>query len=243
MADTALTLNDLELRLEDLARHIAFPETPALATAIATRLGNRSQTNRWGGLKLGRMVTVVVAVLVAGLAGSLIFVPSARAAISDLFEVGGVKIVTTTEVPAETEGALDAQLGEETTFAEAQAAVPFNLFAPPAQLGEPAAVYLLQLSDGAIVTLVYPDGLLLTQFAGRVGAVKATGMATPVEVNGVEGYWVPGPHTVSYPYPALSDSPVREVGNVLIWQQGGVVLRIESQLTLADALELAAAIR
>ena len=62
-----------------------------------------------------------------------------------------------------------------------------------------------------------------------------------VRVGGALGYWITGTgHVVTLP---PSASP-RLAGNVLLWQTGGLTLRLEGRgLTLARALQLAGSFR
>jgi len=67
-----------------------------------------------------------------------------------------------------------------------------------------------------------------------------------VTVNGSPGFWVTGqPHEILYLDPNGTPIPnsVRLSGNVLLWQQGDVTLRIESALTKAEALRIADSVR
>lgn len=67
-----------------------------------------------------------------------------------------------------------------------------------------------------------------------------------VEVNGAEGYWLTGePHVFYYQVneAAVAEESIRLVENVLLWEQDGVTLRIETAGTLDQALEIAASLR
>ena len=59
-----------------------------------------------------------------------------------------------------------------------------------------------------------------------------------VEVDGQPGIWVEGEHVVSEPFglPRLS-------GNVLLWEQNGLTLRLEGRLTKEQALDIARCVR
>jgi hypothetical protein len=63
-----------------------------------------------------------------------------------------------------------------------------------------------------------------------------------MEVDGGQGIWISGDsHALSYRSGsgALRTLKVRIVGNVLVWNRGDVLLRIEGARTLAGALRLA----
>ena len=59
-----------------------------------------------------------------------------------------------------------------------------------------------------------------------------------VEVDGQPGIWVEGRHVVS----GLFGEP-RLAGNVLLWEQEGLTLRLEGRFTKEQALDLARSVR
>lgn len=162
-------------------------------------------------------------------------------------------------------------LGRPVTLAAAREAAPFPLAEPALPtLPAPPQVYLLGEGEAVMVSFVYPAspdlpsgevpevGALLTQFAGSTnrnfimkGLVREDdGPATSIEivsVAGHPGYWIAGaPHTF---FLACSDRDIEEcreeryrlAGNVLLWDDDGVVLRLESGLSREAALAVAAA--
>jgi hypothetical protein len=67
-----------------------------------------------------------------------------------------------------------------------------------------------------------------------------------VTVNGGRGFWLEGaPHQFFYRDPDGSVRPdtLRLAGNTLLWEQGGVTLRLEADLTRDQALRLASTFR
>ena len=89
---------------------------------------------------------------------------------------------------------------------------------------------------------------LITEFRGsrtRTFLEKVIGpgaRVAPVRVGGAPGVWVTGrPHAFIY---ADRDGVIRTentrlAGNVLLWERGGLVLRIEGEVTQAQALRIA----
>jgi hypothetical protein len=156
-------------------------------------------------------------------------------------------------------------LGDPVTLAEARARVPYPVRVPT--LPEPAApdqVFVRPVPPGGQVALVYragpslPEtaetgvGLLLTQFPGGVdwGFVqKGLGPDTRLEtvlVNGTLGYWIEGrPHAFFYrdTTGSIRDETFRLAGNVLLWQDGELLLRLESALSKEEALRIAHSVR
>jgi hypothetical protein len=153
-------------------------------------------------------------------------------------------------------------LGRRVTLSEARAAVPYELRVPTlASLGEPDEIYLRTLPDGnRMVAFIYlpapglPEtletgvGALLMQFAARddvmyIGKELADGnVIDSVEVNGGRGMWIGGSHQLTLftdPSQGCCDVQSRPAGNVLIWEQDGVVFRLESALSEEQALAIA----
>jgi hypothetical protein len=206
-------------------------------------------------------VGIAVAAVVAVLAGVLVASPAARSAVADWLGLRGVRIFQGTS-PLSPGTFSVFRLGERVSLEEAQRRVPYRILTPRDLEG--AEVYLgRQFRDGQ-VSLVYraAPGLpaasetgaavLLSQFVGDVDsarlekAVQWEGTTLrAVTVNGHRGFWIAGePHLVYYLDEAgtpVADT-VRLAGNVLLWEQGKLTVRLESALPLDGALELAATI-
>jgi hypothetical protein len=95
-------------------------------------------------------------------------------------------------------------------------------------------------------------GLLLSQFRGRLDQqilgkfVGPEGRMQEVTVGDRRGYWVAGPpHVVLYvdPEGEVREDTARLAGNVLLWDDGGVIRRLESALPLDAALGIATSVR
>lgn len=157
-----------------------------------------------------------------------------------------------------------AALGVETTLPEAQARLSFTIGVPDLpDYRTPDAIYLGQPPAGGRVTLVYtarPDlpaiagtdiGLLVQEFRGGLGGglfqkgVPASSRIEPVTINGVPGYWIEG-GLRAFAYQDASGTvqfeQTRIAGNTLLWEQNGIVYRLESLLPKDDALRVAARI-
>ena len=95
-------------------------------------------------------------------------------------------------------------------------------------------------------------GLLISQFQGGVDQgyyykILDSGVeVTPVTVNGYHGYWISGPpHFFFYVDPSgkIVDDTHRVVGDTLIWADGDITYRLESQLGMEEAIRLAESLR
>ena len=211
-------------------------------------------------------VAVALIVAVAVFAGTLVLSPSARHAVAGWLGLRGVKIEvvpspTVTRSPTPLGFGLD--LGKRMTLAEAQAQVSFRILIPGG-LGRPDEVYVRTGFIQDQVTLLYRArpglpaaattgaGLLLTEFRAsldrdliekKVAASSTRIVAT--QVNGGDGYWIEGAHDLYLVGPdgePIGDS-VRLAGNVLLWEQGDLTLRIEADIQMAQALTIAATVR
>jgi hypothetical protein len=215
-----------------------------------------------------RVLWLVAAVLLIALVSGLVLFPEARNAIADRLGLQGVLIQWVDEVPTPEPSQLGAPLllGRPVTLDEAQAAVDFPVRVPTAAgFKAPGEIYLLDQDEGAMVSFVYPAapglpasdqtgvGALLTQFRGDADrgliekglpddGVQETHLEA-VSISGEPGFWISGaPHgffLVCYDVGECRQERYRLAGNVLLWEQDGVTLRLESALTLEDALAIA----
>jgi hypothetical protein len=215
-----------------------------------------------------RQIWLVAALLLIAITGGLALFPEARNAIADRLGLQGVQIRLVDEVPSPAPSQVGAplMLGRPVTLDEAQAAVDFPIRVPTAAgFDAPAEVYLLDQDEGAMVSFVYPAapelpasdetgvGALLTQFRGEAergliekglphdGAQKTELEA--ISVGGEPGVWISGaPHGfffVCYDAGECREERYRLAGNVLLWEQDGVTLRLESALSREAALAIA----
>lgn len=244
----------LEAALRMTAAAVDVPPTPALATALRSRLVEPQPPARPRWMPA---LAFAGACLVAILA-VLTFSPTARDAVADFFGVDGIRIGF-----GEPEGPpldFDLDLGEQVSAVEAQMLVDFpirTLHHP--DLGAQDGYFYAEPPPGGAISTVYeasdelPEvgdtgvGLLLTQFRGHPDEgyfKKLFQMDEPVEfvtVDGTHGYWLGNVHELVYydrdGAPQAEDA--RLSGPALIWESGGVTYRLESNLTKAEALTYA----
>jgi hypothetical protein len=227
-------VSELELRLRALGDGIAWPETPSLEPRFDRRPAHAPKL---------RSLAVGFAVLLAVLAGVLAFSPGARSAFLEIFHLKGATVERVDQLPEVEVQAID--FGQRVSREEAERRVDFELV----DLGEPDAVFV---RDSHIASLVYgaveKPRLVLTELRGEVwdGFVKKVGgRGTQIEqlkVDGERGLFITGEdHFVMFldASGGIKDERTYLAGTVLLWNRGPLLLRLEGDLTRAEALELA----
>ena len=232
-------MTELERRLVEAADNYPFPPTPNLAAVAVSRLPARSSHRRPLLAAAGALLAAVAAVLALS--------PDARSTALDWLDaIPGVRIERVEELPS-SQLLAGFDPGRPVTTEEAEQAAGLDLRLP-AGLGEPDGVYLdRDRSGAAVVTAVYGDRLVLTQW--RAGAVLFHKLADEgvtvdaLPVDGAQGAWVAGGEHVVFFESAGSGAegrtPGRLAGNVLVWERDGVAYRLEADVPLERALELA----
>jgi hypothetical protein len=203
-------------------------------------------------------------VLISG----LLAVPSVRAAVIEFFQIGVIRIFipeptqtptvnpsttpqpTFTPQPSPTSSYMVSlgDLSGETTLEVAiqKAGFPLRLPTYPPDLGKPNRVFV-QDASGALIILVWtaPDNpekaeLILFEiapgsWAGEKGAPRTLERTS---VNGHEAAWAEGPYAL---FLANGNIEFRYIvsGHVLLWEEDGITYRLESALTLPEAIQIA----
>jgi hypothetical protein len=244
----------LEVALRDLGAHLEVPDPPdqeELTAAVRARLADPpGRPGVLGGSVLLRVAAVVLAALLT-LAVLVAVSPPVRAAVLHLLRFAGIEfssesapppsgLPTTVRLPGEREVDLPTA-GHEARFP----------VAVPDSLGRPERVLVADGTPPRIVSLLYRGGMIrLDEFDGRMD------VAVYKKIVGVEGLrwvslgertgvWVDRPHEVSYVDREgnYRTESARLSGRTLIWQVGDVTLRLEGNLTLAEATAIAESVR
>ena len=246
---------ELEATLRDIGGHLDYPAPVAMADAVRARL-HEPRRRTWRIALAPVLATVAVLAIVVTLA-----LPDARAAAREFLHLRGIDIFPVPSVPATLPPPKITFSGDRVTLAEARSRMRFAPLLPAsAQLGEPDDVYVESLGTSDRLTLVYRQrtGIPVSANAGVSALVvevrgtldelllgKATGPGTRVEavnVGASRGYWIEGePHL--FFYRDVNGTPQQETlrlaGNTLVWEQGGVTLRLEAQVSRDEAIALA----
>jgi hypothetical protein len=234
---------ELELELRRLAGEVAWPETPELAGAVRRRI-EAAPERRFR----PRTLAIALAILAVAV-GAVLAVPPARTAILDWFGFGGVEIRRVAELPqVPSEGRL--VLGERVSLERARALAEHPVLVPDeAGFEQPDVVYVDPSAPGRPVALVYgPLGrprLLVLEFRAAPLFEKVLLGETRVEqvtVDGAPGLWIEGPRHEFF-YRTLESEAMRDTqrlaGNTLLWTRGPLTLRIEGDLSKAEAFRIA----
>jgi len=260
MADQArFTDLELEQALRSLGSRYPYPPTPNLALSVRARIVARPvmappREAMWRDPWRLALAAAVVFVL---LGAAALINPASRDAIAHFFHVRGVVVSRISSPVPSLSPITPLSLGQRTTLEQAQSAVSFNIVVPPA-LGSPDAIYLDKSVPGGEVALAYQPrtgmplvretglGVLVTEFRGDLVPGFITKGPEPgttleeVSVNGDPGWWIAGqPHFIMIQGRLET---LRLAANTLVWEHGGVTYRIESALSKADAMRLAAGI-
>ncbi len=248
-----------EARAVHVARGLAYPSTPDLSGRLGPgRVKALVQARR--ARQVRRLA--LTAIVLIGLSLALLSVPSVQAALVRLLRLGAVKIVlepmptptpmtqvTPTITPPPLASVLD--LSGETSLDQARASVSFSITLPsyPADLGPPDAVFVQDLGDETVM-LVWRDHAspnrvrLALQLLGPNAFVfkMQPRKVADARVNGRSALWAVG----EYMLRTRSRGPdMRRLitGNVLIWREGSVTYRLETDLPLEEAVKIAESLR
>jgi len=220
-------MDDLfEKRIADIAKHFPYPPIPL----------KKTQTQFAFSRALIRPVATVL--LIVGFIA--VAVPDIRAAILEYFQIGNVMIYLDGLDPAGEPLRLDDVAGE-TDIETAQAMLKFEMLVPDER---PDRVFV---QNEQMVILVWTDGenieKALYQNRGfDWGTLKgAVSNIVPTEVAGHYAVWLDTPHPVQFVYKdTVQDELTYFVyQNVLIWDAGNVTYRLESTLTMEEAVQYA----
>jgi len=252
-----MTDMEFENQVRAIAAGMEYPRTPDVAGHVITRLRSSAHPRLFS-RKLAWSLTIVLILI-----SSLALIPPVRAAIIDFIQIGVVHIFPRSTEPTSeiiytaTPFAItpDASLipllediAGKTTLVKAQQLVDYPILLPtyPIELGQPDNVYV-QDADGAITILVWIDpsnskDVLMSLHFIPSGSWAINKFAPVVIektlVNGQRAVWAVGP----YPLKARNgDFEITRMidGHVLIWTEGDVTCRLETNLSMDEAVTIA----
>jgi len=181
-------------------------------------------------------------------------VPAARAGVIEFLRFGAIRLIlgpsTATPVATRTPvlTPIVPPLSGHTTLANARTLARFPILLPayPADLGPPDEVYFQEFAGQVVVTVWRAAGgvprLALYHITERNFALKAVEIVEQTTVNGLRALWVRGPHLAQFQDLRMGEIQL-VAGNVLIWTQGEVTYRLESHVSLDEAVRIAESLR
>ncbi len=248
-----------EKQLLSLARELDYPRTPDMVGSVMRHL--RDRRRRFLSRPLAWSLTLILI-----LCSSLMLIPTARAAILEFIQIGVVRIFRAEpapQAPANQEFPVTATPGPtaqplipilenllgETTLEQAQQAVDYPLLLPayPSDLGPPDRVFV-QDADGAMTILVWtdpqqPDMVVLMSLHFIPSGSWAVKKVSPTliqetTVNGERALWTIGPYPLRLSNGDIDFTRLVD-GHVLIWAEGNVTYRLETDLGMEEAIKIA----
>src|SRR5688572_29705557 len=243
-----------ETRLKELTGEFSYPATPPIARKVMERIRVRPSSNR---LPLRKLTWTLAILLITFV--SLMAVPTVRAAVIEFIQIGVVRIFPSNEPlpnqtpePQTTQTAVPTSLipflesiSGETSLEEARqiARYPLSL---PADLGEPDRVFVQEAAE-AMVILVWTDKKnpqqvemslhLIPQYSW---VIKKANFETVelTTVHGEQAAWTTGPYPLIMNNRDIQYTRLIE-GHVLIWTEGDLTYRLETDLSMEEAIKIA----
>jgi hypothetical protein len=237
--------SQLEQRLLALGAALDVPPAPDTVPAVLAGLPAR---RRRPGRPTRRVLALAFAAMLL-LVGVAMAVPPSRDAILRVIGLRGVSIERVPHLPPIPPSARTGdrlRLGRPISLTRVGHAAGFSALLPP----RASAAYIGHDLPGGRVSILI-GRVLITEFRGTAQPfiLKEIDPNTTVKitrVNGGQGVYLSGaPHQVLFGTTngQIRSDRVRLAGNVLIWQQGPLIVRIEGTHTLAQALAIARSLR
>ena len=254
-----------EDQLRSIAKGLDYPRTPNIAGSVMRRL-RPSTRPRFISRRFAWSLTVIL-VLVSSLmlippvrAAVVEFIQIGIVRIFPRPTEPPIDVATTatpdaitprTATPSIPSGTLIPSLRRiagETTLADAQRRVDYSILRPayPPDLGQPDYVFL-QDAEGAMTILVWLDPretnqvLMSLHFVpeGSWGIEKSEPrVIEETQVNGQRAIWAVGPYPLRLSNGDLDFTRLID-GNVLIWTDGDITYRLETNQTIQEAIKIA----
>ena len=217
----------MNLEHELRALPIAFPDEPDLAPRVLARLERPAR--RWW---------LVPALAALAVAGALFAIPQTRAAILDLFRIGGVEV---RRVETQPRAPVRAGRARPRGLARDRAA---HGRLPAARAARSASPHTStgRWSTCAGSGTCSRSGAASSSRSPRSSSARAR-RPSASRFAAATGLWITGArHEIIYRDPATDQIVAKSrrlAGNVLIWEAGDVTYRLEGAKTVADARAVA----
>jgi hypothetical protein len=263
-ADPDINVEQWEQRVRETAGALDYPATPDLAARLRIEAMPSLQQQRSRTVAIRRMAFAAMALVLLGVL--VMAVPTARATVLEWLRIGAVQITLQEPTPAPTQTPLPTtapptatpqplstvlDLGGETTLDVVRRDVRFPIKMPayPSSLGQPSAVFAQELGDQTVM-LVWVDPAQPRKVTLALHILGPNAFVEKVEprklqdtrVNGQPALWANGEYLLRT---HSGDMDIRRLitGNVLIWREGDITYRLETDLPVEEAVKIAASLR
>lgn len=256
---------DFEAQMRAIANRMEYPRTPNIAGSVSARL--RSSTRPRFLSKAAAWSLTIVLLLISSLmlipsarAAILEFI---QIGVVRIFRTEPTPIPTPVSEPNSNAIPVTAtpratlqpliplleRLAGEMTLEEAQKRVDYPILLPayPSDLGQPDRIFV-QEAEGMMTILIWldsqkPDKVLLSLHFIPTGSWAINKMGPKIiqetQVNGEYAIWAEG----IYPLKVRGSGEIEFTrlidGHVLIWEDGDITYRLETDLTMEEAIKIA----
>ena len=256
---------EFEEQVKSIASEMQYPHTPDIAGFVMPRL-HTSTRARFNSKALAWSLTIILVLLSSlmlipsaraaiidffQIGAVRIFPPQPTLTLTVPIEETPATTIPRTATPQPTSDLLLLlnKIAGKTTLGRAQAIADYSILLPtyPADLGEPNYIFVQDI-DGAMTILVWLDSqqpdqvrMSLHFIPSQSWVINKMGpkVIRETQVNGRKAIWAEGP----YPLKIQGSSEVEFTrlinGHVLIWADGAITYRLETDLSMEEALKIA----
>ena len=240
----------IDALLRRAADAFPYPGTPPLAMRVRAAIAAPApEQRRWspGRFAFAPAFGAALAV-VALLIGAALAIPGSRSALADLFDIGNVRVEREPAGSPTPPVLAPNNFARPSSIVNARGVVDFPILVPTidGKAVEPDAVYIQGEEDALpVVISVYEDeGFDLYQT--RLGTFgKGTGEEGVIETSfdGHNALWIEAGGHIAQFYDEQDRLVIESRRSVkratLLWGENGITYRIETSLSLEDAIEVA----
>jgi hypothetical protein len=240
----------LEERLRALGTEVEWPQTPELVGPVRGALDAVAPARRFRRPRARRALVLALVAAIVAAAGAYAASPGLRRAVRDLLGFDNVAVHRVPRLgPGTPRRPLATGAGGRVTPGEAARLASFRLRLPRAVPATDLR-FRPRPAGGQVSVVARRAGrpLLFSEFRGGGTAIyieKALGPGTALRrltVDGGPGAWLAGePHRFVYTDARgrIDEQTLRLASNTLLWERGGLVMRLEGARTLREALFIA----
>jgi hypothetical protein len=261
---------DFETQVRSIAARMQYPRTPDIAGFVTTRLRHPAGRPRFPSKAIAWSLTILL-VLCSSLMlippARAAIIEFIQIGIVRIFPrsveptpeptriatpLSNAPLTATAAPPASDLIPVLDQFAGKTTLANAQERVHYSILLPtyPPELGEPDYVFV-QDAEGEMTILVWadpqqPDKVLMSLHFIPAGSWAIDKMKPQVvketSVNGGRAVWTVGPYPLRLYNGELEFTRLID-GHVLIWAEGDITFRLETDLSLEEAIKVAESLK